>query len=383
VTQANPFGEVLAALCAAPTKPAMWNVLLKELGTASGVNKAALISHHLPQNNHRILATLGDSINDRENVRLYEEVYCQFDEWTLRFPGSGSERVVQGEDLWPRSELLKSTFYNEFLKKVDVCQMACVAVAGPSGILEGLSIYRGPGEDEFDRQQFAVLEQILPHLRTALYTRRMLLELESRVSDMETALNHLNAPLVLVDATAKVLFANRNARAILDCHVGLVSDGGSLKAQADTEEAALRATLANAISARKGEAAPDARPTMISRAGKRPLQIVAVPCWPETLTTPQRTAAVVFITDPDQRPLARPEALRILFGLSRAETKLAMVLLDGKSLSEAADLNHVGRETVRSQLKSIFLKTGTRRQSELIRLLLKLPEDNTGTVLTK
>ncbi len=52
-------------------------------------------------------------------------------------------------------QLLKSTFYNEFLKKVEVCQMACVAVAGPSGILEGLSIYRGPSEDEFDRQHFA------------------------------------------------------------------------------------------------------------------------------------------------------------------------------------------------------------------------------------
>ncbi len=56
-----------------------------------------------------------------------------------------------------------------------------------------------------------------------------------------------------------------------------------------------------------------------------------------------------------------------------------MVLLDGKSLLEAAELNNVGKETVRSQLKSIFGKTGTRRQSELIGLLARLPETGTAT----
>ncbi len=200
---------------------------------------------------------------------------------------------------------------------------------------------------------------------------------------METALDHLNTALVLVDATAKVLFANRNARAILDCHDGLVTDGGRLKAQADIRGGCAPRNVGQRNQRAQGRSSARGTANDDLPCRKRPLQIVAVPCWPETLTTPKRTAAVVFITDPDQRPLARPEALRILFGLTRAETKLAMVLLDGKSLSEAADLNDVGRETVRSQLKSIFLKTGTRRQSELIRLLLRLPEGNTGTVLTK
>jgi DNA-binding CsgD family transcriptional regulator len=84
---------------------------------------------------------------------------------------------------------------------------------------------------------------------------------------------------------------------------------------------------------------------------------------------------MVFITDPDQKAPAHADTLRALFHLTYAETKLAIVLLGGKSLSEAASLNRVGRETVRSQLKSIFIKTGTHRQSELIGLLLKLPGD--------
>lgn len=119
---------------------------------------------------------------------------------------------------------------------------------------------------------------------------------------------------------------------------------------------------------------------LISRRTKRRLQIVAAPYPPETtLPVPGKATAVVFITDPDQKPAVQPETLRMLYGLTRAETKLAMVLLDGKSLLEAAELNDVGRETVRSQLKSIFGKTGTQRQSELIGLLARLPEVSTGT----
>jgi DNA-binding CsgD family transcriptional regulator/PAS domain-containing protein len=371
------FDTLLSTLYAAPTRPEMWNIFLKEFGEISSVNKAALISHRFDVNEHRMLATLGDTIKDSENIRLYEECYCQFDEWTRRFPRGESGKVVKGEDIWPMDAMLHSTFYNEFLKKVDVLRMSCVSFGGSPGIFEAFSIYRGPGEDEFDPEELAKLAQIVPHLKTALYTRRKLLELESRVSDMETALDGLSTALVLVDAADKILFANRNARAILARRDGLTCHGGRLMADNIAECAALRAVLGGTISFARGKTAPKPRATLISRVSKRPLEVVVVPCRPELLATPRKAAAIVFITDPDQKAPAHADTLRALFHLTYAETKLAIVLLGGKSLSEAASLNRVGRETVRSQLKSIFLKTGARRQSELIGLQLKLPGDST------
>jgi DNA-binding CsgD family transcriptional regulator len=83
--------------------------------------------------------------------------------------------------------------------------------------------------------------------------------------------------------------------------------------------------------------------------------------------------AIVFVTDPEQRMATSAEILQLLFELTRAESRLAIALLDGKSLHEAAELIGVARETVRSQIKSIFQKTGTQRQGELIRLLSQLP----------
>jgi DNA-binding CsgD family transcriptional regulator len=65
--------------------------------------------------------------------------------------------------------------------------------------------------------------------------------------------------------------------------------------------------------------------------------------------------------------------LRELYGLTPAESALATLLAEGKTLQEAAGLRGVTHQTARSQLKSIFSKTATRRQSELLRLLLSLP----------
>jgi DNA-binding CsgD family transcriptional regulator/PAS domain-containing protein len=373
VAHVNHLDRLLATLYAAPTQPELWDTFLKELGVISSVNQAALISHRFDVNEHRVLATLGDSVHDKENIRLYEAFYCRLDEWAVRFPQRESGKVLQGESLWPTDAMLKSTFYNEFLKKVDIIRLTGVAFCGSPAVCDALSIYRGPREDEFNREELIQLSQIVPHLQTALYTRRKLLELESRVSDMETALDSLSTALVLVDAAHKILFANRNARAILACGDGLFSDGSRLSARYSAECAALRAVLAKAIQCGVGSSAPKPGATLISRSSKRPLQLVAAPCRPETFAAPKQAAAFVFITDPDQKPPTRKETLRELFHLSHAEVKLATALLEGKSLAQAADLHQVSRETVRSQLKSIFHKTGTRRQSELISLLVKLP----------
>ena len=73
-------------------------------------------------------------------------------------------------------------------------------------------------------------------------------------------------------------------------------------------------------------------------------------------------------------PKPRPNAslLSKIFGLTFAEAKLAAALANGTSLEEAAEELHISRETARSQLKIVFGKTDTHRQSQLVALLSRL-----------
>ena len=59
-----------------------------------------------------------------------------------------------------------------------------------------------------------------------------------------------------------------------------------------------------------------------------------------------------------------------LFNLTPAETALALELANGLSLEEAAEELNIRRNTARAHLRSIFSKTGVRRQTELVRIML-------------
>jgi DNA-binding CsgD family transcriptional regulator len=84
-----------------------------------------------------------------------------------------------------------------------------------------------------------------------------------------------------------------------------------------------------------------------------------------------RAAAVVFVTDPDAAPPRTARLLGDLYGLTPAESRLAFALLEGADLSATAVGLGVSRNTAQSQLASIFRKTGTSRQSELVQLIAR------------
>jgi DNA-binding CsgD family transcriptional regulator len=88
------------------------------------------------------------------------------------------------------------------------------------------------------------------------------------------------------------------------------------------------------------------------------------------METSQPIAAVAFVIDPLRRERPAEEVLRALYGLTPAECRVALLLGDGHAPRKIANMVGVTDNTVRSQIKSVFSKTGVKRQGELIRLLL-------------
>ena len=89
------------------------------------------------------------------------------------------------------------------------------------------------------------------------------------------------------------------------------------------------------------------------------------------------TTALIVI---DMEDCLQPdeELLRDVFLLTGAEIRLARRLCCGENLRDIAENLGVTLGTVRVQLKALFVKTGTRRQSELVALLAHLTRLNAG-----
>ena len=81
--------------------------------------------------------------------------------------------------------------------------------------------------------------------------------------------------------------------------------------------------------------------------------------------------AIVFVVDPERSPISPERYLRRLYNLTRAEAAVAAEVLEADGLQAVAGRLGVSLETVRTHLAHVFAKTGTRRQAELVRLLLQ------------
>jgi len=77
----------------------------------------------------------------------------------------------------------------------------------------------------------------------------------------------------------------------------------------------------------------------------------------------------VALLERENRSSANPQTLQKMFGLTSAETQLAMRLAQGDAPLEIARSWRLSRTTIRSQLASLFAKTETKRQGELVALL--------------
>jgi DNA-binding CsgD family transcriptional regulator len=82
--------------------------------------------------------------------------------------------------------------------------------------------------------------------------------------------------------------------------------------------------------------------------------------------------AALILTDMTRPTFTDVALLGRLFGLTGAEARLAALLGNGHDLASIAITLGVTRETLRSQLKAVFAKTGMRRQAELVALSARI-----------
>ncbi|MGH9353638.1 MAG: helix-turn-helix transcriptional regulator, partial [Terriglobia bacterium] len=105
--------------------------------------------------------------------------------------------------------------------------------------------------------------------------------------------------------------------------------------------------------------------------GKKPYAILVAPVsrnYPAL--SPVRPSVCVVITDPESIRALPVQDLRAAFGLTEAEARLAALLATGAELRDAAAELNITYGTARVRLAEIFQKTDTRRQGELVKVLL-------------
>lgn len=239
-----------------------------------------------------------------------------------------------------------------------------------------VSCARPPEQSPFSRAEIAVLDSLLPHLRRALELGRHFERLQILADIAQRRLHHAGQGVFVLDVEGCVSYMNGKGSELLQDPKLFRSPLGRLQLVDAARAPRFERLLTQCIALAGSQTILGGGAIAVPREDRAPLMVSVLPYrhrdGPGThIATIGH--AIVTLFDPVAPRADNRESLREIYGLTRTEADICWRLGNGDSVEQIARETGVSRETVRSQLKRIFGKTGTRRQPDLLRLVLAGP----------
>lgn len=246
-----------------------------------------------------------------------------------------------------------------------------IRLNGPP-VTTSLAIATPRRSDRFDTpENVELVRSLLPHLQQALCIQIHVDDVVQRSSDVALVSEVFGQAVVVVRPGGWVVGVNAAAEAVLRSADGVQIRHGRIEAMTAAAEAQLQTGIAHALARGPidvwGGSFRCARPS-----GRRPYVVHVLPGDRVATATPRPDRALIVIVDPERHPEPPAALLRHLYGLTNNEARVALMVTRAEGLQPIADELSVSMTTVKTHLRHVFDKTGTRRQAELVRLLLML-----------
>ncbi|MFC4481483.1 helix-turn-helix transcriptional regulator [Cupriavidus campinensis] len=347
--------------------PGAWHKSLCALTDMAGSAHASM----MVWDTVRDQVTVNEIVNPvPELFTAYEKEYQAIDPAKIFAP-----RLVPGawyidaRDLGPQG-MARHPFYCDFFNRFDLrSYVACLVERQPHYEVY-FSMQRALSQDAFSGEDTRALDWVVPHMRSAIALRERTLGLSALASVSARLLERLAFAVAVYTPERHLLLANtageRWARRLDP--TGKTGDWRLSRGFAEMVQAACHPN--------QPQAAQAARATDKTGATA---EVLVLPLPPTHILAAswQQPAALVVVHEAGAPSVLLDTVLldtvlRELYGLTPAETRLATRLACGEGLPEASRQMRIRHETARTQLKSIFLKTGCGSQARLTQMLTRL-----------
>lgn len=173
--------------------------------------------------------------------------------------------------------------------------------------------------------------------------------------------------VILLDGNAQISFSSQSARLILAKVSEFIDiSDGRLRFVDSASQQLLNATLDKVRAQAQGETISVNEVLVMARpALKRPLVLSLC----ALSSAGEEPRLMLVFRDPDMESTQQWRVFSRHFNLTAQEARLCLALIDGLSINEYSEKFYLSPHTVRTHLKSVFAKTVTRRQSDLLRLI--------------
>jgi DNA-binding CsgD family transcriptional regulator len=301
-----------------------------------------------------------------KSLETYQQYFYRHDEWVKRCHLLNPHLVHTSAEVISDREWESTEIYTDYCRHVGLYDFVGFAAPAEFGTVI-FGVHRSKKDPRFSANTKKSVELLLPHIRKALELRTRLDTAGLLSQAALDALERLTIAIVIVDRFGRLIISNGRGEALLRDRQGITVRNSRLETTDSRLNDRLKRMVAGATASLNGrsEAVSDYF-MIIPRAGS-PLALTVLPLSLAALRfSHSGPLAIVFVSE-RQREAPGVDTLYRHYGLTPAEARLFQALVDGVRLQEYADRRGLSRNTVHTQLKQIFAKTGYSRQSELVR----------------
>lgn len=390
----RPMLSVIESIYAAVDTPQLWDATLRNIGDLLGGESIALFAGAPNAQTPHLLSV---SEMDPGAWQQFVQHYAAINPIMQR-----CEKLLDPEATWfahsvmSDGELENTEFYADFFQPNAMHHSVGMRMRTETLPMANLSCQRSKSAGAFGGEADVILQTLRPHLMRALSLRKHLGAMEAQKHGLESALDAYDHAVIGIDAYGRVALCSTHAQAMLVTDCGLTVKNRRLCCKHPSGNASLQQLITTAIQLHNNAFATPAghKPSKVlagkapssrevigkgnsmllpSRSGEQELRLTVLPHRRSLPGQSAPLAALVFLSHSAHRPGSRAATLIGLYSLTPTEARIADLLATGLDTPEIAAQLKLTKETARFYIKRILVKTGTRRQLDLLRLVLSLP----------
>jgi DNA-binding CsgD family transcriptional regulator len=335
-----------------------WNDFLDRLSARLPGGKTVFFFHDSVRNRGDL--SLSSGLGE-EALRAYGQHYSRINPWMAKASVRPIGLGVVSEQMLDRADLVRTEFYGDFMRSIGAEAAVGVTIVRESGRSLLLSTLTERADPHQNLAAAETLTRLAPHLKRAFryYQTGPFQKAMSEVGDH--LFEETDIGLVIVGDGMTVKTVSAAAARHLEGGEGIgISPTGRITL---ADQGAARALQQMVDRLAQG---PRVHTHVTAASGKMcKITLVKLAKDPISAFFEGPTVAILIEQAQGTQPADLKRATAA-FRLTPAEIKVALALDRGISLREAAIELGIAEGTARQQLKSIFRKTGTSRQSELI-----------------
>ncbi|MBJ6124933.1 helix-turn-helix transcriptional regulator [Microvirga sp. BT325] len=287
----------------------------------------------------------------------------------LAFVRKGNE-LATDLDLFTPDELKQLPFYRDFLDSMGFNWFAGGLLAEGGGSQITLSVHRKAGRDPFLQADLARIQRDLPHVKRAAR-----LAAKARISYAEglvDSLERLACGAILIDWLGRVIRMNKKAEGYVGSHIEVTSS--RLRSRHRENRKTLQELVATCTQPLGERGEKSITSALLHRPNELPLVVHAHPIVRKASDVFQGASGLLLLSDPAEQRILDARALQQMFQLTPSEIRISAELAKGLDTQQIASEHGIGANTVRYHLKSIFAKTSTHHQAQLVSLLSRFSD---------